>query len=70
MTCKYCHQSSLHWVETKVGWRLFNYKNIQHNCRSKKPLVAPKSNFKINFKNDPKINRALAIFKRQLRFRA
>jgi hypothetical protein len=67
MTCKFCQKDGLHWVETSFGWRLFETKKIQHNCLKKKSPTSPKTNFKINFRNDPKINKALAIFKQQLK---
>lgn len=31
-TCKFCHIGSLHWEETKKGWRLFDDHGKIHNC--------------------------------------
>lgn len=72
MTCRYCNQDGLHWVETRVGWRLFNSRNIQHNCLKKKLFATPKSRIEtklINFRPDPKIEKALRIFKKKLKLR-
>lgn len=66
MICKYCQKGNLHWVETRVGWRLFDIKNQQHNCLKEKILATPKRP-KIELRNDPKINKALKIFKQQLK---
>ena len=31
-TCNRCGESGLHWEETTHGWRLFDYRDEQHEC--------------------------------------
>jgi hypothetical protein len=31
-SCKWCNKSGLHWVETKMGWRLAEQDNKLHTC--------------------------------------
>ena len=32
ITCKYCNEKNLHWVNTKSGWRLYTQDNKLHKC--------------------------------------
>jgi hypothetical protein len=36
--CKHCGTRDLHWLETDLGWRLYDDNNKMHACRSSKSL--------------------------------
>ena len=65
-TCKFCNESNLFWIETNGRWGLYNKYKEKHICKIKakaEVITEPK-----DFRNDPKINKALRIFKEKLKY--
>lgn len=62
--CKYCGMGGLEWEQTlNQKWILLDAAGQKHFCVKPK---APGANKVKDFKNDPKINKALKEFKKKL----
>jgi len=62
--CKFCGESGLTWEQTLNNrWILLDKRGQKHSCI--KPKINKSSEPK-NFRNDPKINKALGEFKKTL----
>ena len=63
-TCKFCNKSGLIWKNIDGKWKLFDKSGGKHYCLKEKP----KSDFDIkSFRKDAAIEKALKIFKKQLK---
>jgi len=65
--CKFCGKSNLHWRENRGKWVLVDSFGNRHTCLLPKKVEIKNPQKLTNFYNDPKIKRALAIFKEQLK---
>ena len=65
-TCKYCEATNLAWKFSGGKWFLIDKSGNKHICAKYTNPAIPKQEKKLEFKNDPLINKALKIFKKQL----
>ena len=70
-SCKYCNKSGLSWNFNILSkkWELLESNGSRHRCMvlPKPKQKSPNNPPKIDIRNDPKINKALEIFKEKLR---